>query len=144
MNRDIDFGTMPANYVVCWQKECPLAAGCLRRMGSIHIPASQNYVTSINPLAATSYGRDCPHYRPARWITVAYGLRHIYDNVPYRVGRALYQTIHARLRNTMYYHYYHERRAMSPEVQDIIRAAFQRYGIEEPVQFSRYEEVIDW
>ena len=144
MHNNIDFSTMPHNYAVCWHRTCPLAATCLRQQAAEHLGKDVRHVMSVNLLAVQPETGTCRDFRPAQFVRHAYGLRHIYDQVPAAIKKNLYLDIWCQLGNTMYYHYYNERRPITPREQDIIEAAFRKYGIEGPINYRRFVEVPDW
>ncbi|MBQ6747201.1 MAG: hypothetical protein IJR07_09195 [Bacteroidaceae bacterium] len=143
MNNNVDFSTMPATYIVCWNNNCPLKDNCLRYLGSTHV-LKDRIVPSVNLNLVRPETGTCQMQRPVRKVRVAWGLKHIYDNLTARKKDAIYSQIHYGIGNTTYYHYYNERKPMSPEVQQYIRNVFAQHDIMEPVEFRRYEEVIDW
>lgn len=143
MEQSIDFSTMPATYIVCWNSNCPLKDNCLRQLGASHI-RKDRIVTSVNINLVKPETGTCNMQRPVRKVRMAWGLKHIYDNLTYKQKDSIYLQIHNGIGNTTYYHYYNERKPMKPEVQQYIRNVFAQHGITEPVEFRRYEEVIDW
>lgn len=144
MEKEIDYTTMPRNYEVCWNRACPMAATCLRQMAAEHLSEEKRYVKSVNLRATHPETGECRDYRQARYVKHAYGLRHIYDQVPSATKDLLYHDIWGKLGNTMYYHYYNERKPITPREQAIIEGAFRKYGIEGPVAYRRFVEVPDW
>lgn len=144
METEIDYSTMPRNYEVCWHRTCPMAANCLRQLAAENMTDDVRYVKSVNLRATHPETGECRDYRPIRLVRHAYGLRHIYDLVPAGIKQNLYFDIWRQLGNTMYYHYYNERRPITPREQEIIEKTFRKYGIEGPIRFRRYVEVPEW
>ena len=144
MENEIDYSTMPHNYEVCRHRTCPMAETCLRQLAAEHLEDNVRFVKSVNLLAVHPETGTCRDFRPVRYVRHAYGLRHIYDQVPSAVKRKIYFDIWKQFGNTMYYHYYNERRPITPREQAIIEAAFRKYGFECPVNYRRTVEVIDW
>ena len=144
MNQNIDFSAMPSSYVVCWHHDCPLKDNCLRHLGASHVPTDCRTVQSVNLNLVRPEKGQCALQRPVRFIRNAWGLRHIYDNVPHSKYDAIHSRIHLALKNSTYYDYYNERKPMSPEVQEYIQRVFRENGITEPVIFRRYEDAVDW
>lgn len=144
MQREIDFSTMPSTYQVCWHSQCPLKENCLRHLAASHLPADMPFVGSINLNHVNPFSGQCKMQRPVRYVRIAWGLKHIYDNLTYKQKDAIYGQIHRGLGNTTYYHYYNERKPIPPHVKAYIQDVFQRHGITEPVVFRRYEEILDW
>jgi hypothetical protein len=143
MTKEIDFTTLPATYVVCWKHDCPLRDNCLRHLAANHV-LKNRLVQSVNLNLVHPETGTCDMQRPVRMIRVAWGLKHIYDNLPYKLKDAVYSQIHYGIGNTTYYHYYNERKPIPPCTQEYIRNVFAQHGIKEPVVFRHYEEVIDW
>ncbi len=144
MENEIDYSTKPHNYEVCWHRTCPMAETCLRQLAAEHLEDNVRFVKSVNLLAVHPETGTCRDFRPVRYVRHAYGLRHIYDQVPSAVKRKIYFDIWKQFGNTMYYHYYNERRPITPREQAIIEAAFRKHGFEGPVNYRRTVEVIDW
>lgn len=144
MEKEIDYSTMPRNYEVCWHRACPWAAECLRQLAAEHLPEGVRYVKSVNLRAVHPETGDCRDHRPVHFVCHAYGLRHIYDQVPSATKQNLYFDIWSELGNTQYYHYYNERKPITPREQAIIEAAFRKHGIEGPVNYRRWVEVPEW
>ena len=143
MEQTIDFTTMPATYIVCWNSNCPLRDNCLRQLGASYIHKDR-IVPSVNLNLVKPETGTCNMQRPVRKLRVAWGLSHIYDNLTYKQKDSIYYQIHNGIGNTNYYHYFNERKPMKPDVQQYIRNVFAQNGIAAPVEFRRYEEVIDW
>lgn len=143
MENTVDFSTMPASYVICWSNNCPMKDNCLRHHGASHA-LKKRIEPSVNLNLVHPESGQCNMQRPVRKVRVAWGLKHIYDNLPYKLKDAVYTHIHYGIGNTTYYHYYNERKPIMPNVQEFIRNVFKQHGITEPVEFRRYEEIIDW
>lgn len=141
--RKIDYSTMPGSYEVCWHTACPLKDNCLRYLASSHLD-DRMFVSSVNLNFVHPETGECENQRPGATVRVAWGLRHIYDNLPYRIKDAVYSQIHYAIGNTTYYHYYNERKPIPPRVQEYIGQVFRQHGVNEPVAFRRYEDRIDW
>ena len=144
MEQKIDFLTMPHDYVVCWHPDCPMADNCLRRLAAEHLPAERCTVPSVNLHSVAVQSHHCPMQRPAAMMRVAYGMRHIYDDVRSIDRQPLYTAIWSKLGNTMYYRYRNGKRPIMPEVQTQVEVIFHSFGYTDPVRFDRYEEVVAW
>lgn len=144
MNNEIDFKSMPRDYVVCWHVGCPMADDCLRRLAAEHLPESKTVAKSVNLRAVNPATGHCHLRRPIRWVRNAYGMRHIYDDVRTGDKERLYHTIWSKLGNSMYYRYRNGQRPISPELQAWIESAFRQLGYTNPVRFDRYSDAPAW
>lgn len=144
MKKEIDFSKMPSMYSVCWHQNCPLKDNCLRSLATGHLSSDQHYVQSINLNLTKPETGKCSFQRPVQFVRYAYGLKHIYDNVPHSKYDGIYSRIHYALKNSTYYDYYNERKPIPPHHQEYIQRVFRENGITEPVEFRRYEEAVEW
>ncbi len=144
METKINFSTLPADYVICWHPSCPLSANCLRHLAALQTDPGQAFTPAVNLRAVSPESGSCALQRPVRAQRNAYGLRNIYDRVPAALRSRLFNAVRSRIGNTQYYHYYNERRPITPDVQALIESIFREFGITEPIVFSRYEEVPAW
>ena len=63
MEQEIDFSTMPRDYVVCWHANCPMAHDCLRRLATEHLPEGMRLVTSVNLRTVSPVSGHCREQR---------------------------------------------------------------------------------
>lgn len=134
----------PANYGVCFRNDCPLASNCLRQIHAQDPCEDERFIRVVNPSLAKSVTNKCEFHRPNQVIRVAYGIRHIFDAVPHSKYSSLLHSVIGLFGKSSYYRIYHKQRPISPKEQEQIRRIFANYGINEPVEFEEYRDVIDW
>lgn len=135
---------MPSTYAVCWQGECPKADVCLRRQAALHLPSDRLVSQAVNLNAVSWNDGQCSQYRSTAPSRNAWGLRHIYDNVPKKLSPLLYRLVTSHFSKHLYYQYYNCKKSIPPAHQELIRADFRAMGIETPVEFERYEDIVNW
>lgn len=133
---------MPEHYLLCYSTECPLADGCLHRLGAIHGQTVDKIVQAVNPQQCN--GNDCPYYRPVKTARMAYGMTHLYDKVLARDIAALRGSINAHFGNGSYYLRRNGKVPITPAEQQWIARQFQARGYTDELQFDRYRDEIEW
>ena len=134
----------PSEYAVCFRNECPLAKTCLRNIAAQEPREDKPFIRIVNPSLQKDLTNGCSCYRSNQVVKIAYGLSHIYDNVPYVKKEDIMHQIQGKLNRTTYYRIYRKERPLWPKDQQIIQKVFSNFGITEPVVFDEYHEVIDW
>ena len=144
MSIEIDTTNMPRSYTVCYHTACPKADRCLRQLAAPHTPKDQSVVTAVNQTSVLGKEEKCPHFRPYQVVRMAYGMRHIYDQLPAVIKPRVKASVEAAFGHTEYYRYYNQKKPLTPWHQQMVQERFARHGILEPVVFERYADEIDW
>jgi len=134
----------PNNYLVCFRNDCPLANNCLRQIYAQEPCEDERFIRVVNPHLAKNVTKECEFHRPNMKVRVAYGIRHIFDNVPHSKYQTIFSSVMGVFGKSTYYRVYHKERPIWPKEQQKIQNIFTNYGINEPVKFEEYQEVIDW
>lgn len=136
---------VPAGFLHCVRRECPIAATCLRARLWATL-SSDKEVTSVqvlNPALATATDA-CPFYRSSAPAVYAFG----FQNMQRKMFPQQYDTFRnlliSRLGRTAYFEYRRGNRPLSPQGQQMIRDALKRAGVSADLDFDRYEERINW
>ena len=135
---------MPANYEVCFRNECPLKETCLRHHASQEHRKNMRFIPIVNPYLVEDVTESCPFYRSDEPVSVAYGISHIFDYVPSIKHDLLYHSVKDYFGKYTYYRIYHKVRPIMPEEQEVIQRIFKNNGINEPVKYDEYTEIINW
>lgn len=64
MTEQLIYNQMPEHYLLCYSTECPLADGCLRRLGAIHRQTSDKIVQAVNPHHSNAMTATAPTTAP--------------------------------------------------------------------------------
>ena len=135
---------MPENYVVCFRNECPMAKTCLRNIVSQEPRKKLSSISVVNPYLVKNVTDRCEFYRSNVPVKVAYGIGHIFDYVPSIKHDVLYHMVKDYFGKYTYYRIYNKKRPIWPEEQEIIQRIFKNNGINEPVKYDEYTEIINW
>ena len=133
-----------ADYPVCFRNDCPLAMKCLRHIALQELADDKPFIKIVNPSLQKDLTKGCPCYRSNEKVKVAYGISHIYDNVPFAKKESLMHRIQGFFNKSTYYRIYRKERPMWPKDQEAIQRIFNNFGVTEPVVFDQYYEVINW
>ena len=144
MSIEIDTTHMPKGYTVCYHTACPNAGRCLRQLAALHTSGDHSVVTAVNLAHVMGKENQCPLFRPYQVVRMAYGMKHIYDQLPAIVKPKVKASVEAAFGHTEYYRYYNQKKPLTPWHQEVIQERFKRHGIQEPVVFERYIDEIDW
>ena len=136
------YTSAPSDYPVCVHSDCPQAATCLHRLAYSEKKES-TYLRLINPRLCKTDGK-CKFYRDSTPVAYARG----FINFQKKMYPGQYQTFMTILIGKFSRTGYYERRrgatALSPKEQDIVLDALRRVGVEEKLEFDKYEENINW
>lgn len=112
----------------------PAPLGCYQ----LHLAMSyfKHHQSELYPSDTT----NCPHFRKALKCRVAWGIRHLLDNVPHKCAAPMRNQLVGHFGKTTYYRFYRQEQGLFPKAQAYIRQVFKQYGIAEEPKFERYSE----
>lgn len=134
----------PYNFSRCLSSQCTKADNCLRRLAALHDTPEYSSIRIINPLCMPQDNSQCPYFRSVQKIHVAWGIKHLLDNVPYKSLQPLKSQLIAYFGRGKYYRFYREECYLSPEDQEYIRRAFRQYNIPGEPAFDAYSDEYQW
>jgi hypothetical protein len=141
--KTFDFNEVPANWQLCFNRDCPRCEGCLRYVAGRHIPADRDCGPAVYPTALGSDGQ-CRWFRTAEPQQVAWGFAHVFDNVRRFDFKPMRYSITALLGSKgIYYDYRNGLRPLMPDQQEAIAQVFAKFGYEPP-RYERYEQSLDY
>ena len=100
--QSFDYTKVPHGYVHCFIDSCPRAGECLRRLTARNAPATVETVRCVNPAAVPADKARCPYYRTTRKITLAWGLKHLLDDLPYNTAVSVNRDVRRLWAHTSY------------------------------------------
>ena len=115
MENKFDYQSVPYGFAYCFNSQCVHKEECLHH------------------LAATNF-------RKALKCRVAWGIRHLLDNVPHKCAAPMRNQLVGHFGKTTYYRFYRHEQGLFPKAQAYIRQVFKQYGIAEEPKFERYSE----
>ncbi len=134
----------PRTFARCGNAQCPKAAECLRHWIAEHDTDLHKTVMTVNLKALPALNEPCSYFLPIKQIRVAWGVKNLFNNLPYRQAKAIKAHIIGHFGRTKYYRFYREEQYVSPEDQEYIRKTFLRYGIRQVPAFDRYTDIFKW
>lgn len=140
MEKDFDYQSVPYGYAHCFNDQCIQSRNCLHHLVAENCTSQYPTLPIINPNCIPADTTACTYFQSIRKLHVAWGLKHLLDNVPYKSGNALRLQLVGHFGKTNYYRYYRQERALLPADQDYIRKVFQQNGITEEPKFDRYSD----
>lgn len=135
---------IPFGFARCYQERCPLKETCLRYYLAQHEGSEANSVLIVNPRLIPEDASKCAYYKGMKKIRVAWGLKHLFDEVPAKQLYSLRSGIIASIGRTRYYRCYRMEQGLTPADQQIIAAAFRKYGLTIKPNFDHFTEEYDW
>lgn len=134
---------IPSAYSICEKADCPKAAHCLHQIAYAPLRKQESYLHLINPDFCKP-GDSCPFYQSSEPVRYAYGFAHFQQEMLPRQ----YTTFCAILRNhygrTAFYDRRRGDKPLSPKEQALVLQTARSVGVTLQLQFSRYEERINW
>lgn len=140
MENNFDYQAVPHEYAHCFNSQCAQNSECLRHLVAEHCTSRYPTLRIINPNCIPANTATCPYFKSSRKLHVAWGLRNLLDNVPYKDGSSIRQALICHFGKTNYYRHYRQERALLPQDQKYIQQLFQSYGITTEPVFERYSD----
>ncbi|RHJ82562.1 DUF6078 family protein [Parabacteroides sp. AM08-6] len=144
MEKDFDFSTVPYQYPLCLNRQCPKAANCLRQIAERHMPDSTAYCYIVNPRHLATLEGDCPYFRSDNKIQYAKGFIGFLEKLPHRQMLQVSNTLIACFNRRTYFRVRKGERLLSPAEQQIVADTCRECGVSIPVVFDAYLEDYDW
>lgn len=144
MNDEFNYKSVPSGFAHCLQNKCSKAGKCLRNIAAQNVTTEYPYMTIVKPVCIPADGEQCPYFRPAEKIRVAWGVTRIFDNVPHKDATELKNRIIGHFGRSRYYRFYRKEYCITPEDQALIRKLFRQKGFQEEVSFDAYSEEYKW
>ncbi|MCH5288846.1 MAG: hypothetical protein J1E32_02905 [Treponema sp.] len=134
----------PSLYMICQNVGCAFAETCLRHLCFLELTADETALTVLNPLRYPQEGGECAYYNSTKKIRVAWGIRHLLDDIPHQRVKNMRNELIAHFGRTRYYRIYSELLPLLPADQDAVRRIFRKNGITDEPKYGRFTEEIIW
>ena len=138
------FDTKLANYTLCFNAQCPQSENCLRHNLTQYNTAQNARLSVVNPLCYPEGDKKCSLFRTNKKILVAWGFKHLYDDMPARISSAIHLNLECIFHHSPYYRYRNQKLGLNPAQQECIRQVCRKHGWNKEVVFDRYTEEYDW
>lgn len=136
--------SVPYSYARCYNNQCPQAGDCLRHMAALYDTADYPFITIVNPSHFPKDGKDCSYFQKAEKTRVAWGVKELFDKIPYEDAICIKKRLIGYFGKTKYYRFYREERYLSPKDVAYVRQEFRNKGIVEEPAFGHYTEEYLW
>lgn len=145
LTTEFDYNSVPRGFAHCLNEQCPQSADCLRRQAALHITANCQFIKIVSPSYTPAADEKCPYYKSDKPIRFAFGVRHLYDDLPHKVAMDIKQTILYHYGRSGYYRYYRKECLFNLQDQAYIRQVFRKHGVtSEPVYDGFVNGYIWW
>lgn len=84
MEEKLDNATIPNQYTLCLDRQCPKASTCLRQLAERSMPDETAYWQIISPRHLASLKGTCPYYRPNKKVRYAAGFVSLLESLPHK------------------------------------------------------------
>ena len=135
---------IPFNYMFCFNEACPKKSECLRNSARAFLTAEEPSIKILNPLCYPKDNAYCQHFRSNQKITLAWGIKNIFDNINYKTAKSIKADMLQTFSKGTYYRILHEQRPVNPDEQETIQKIFNNNGIKEAPNYSRLTQEYNW
>lgn len=139
----IDYKQVPGWFAHCFRTDCKQAKNCLRHLIIPFIPEDKKAVFTLVPSRTIPNG-ECPEFIPAKRMVYAWGMSHLWDNLPYQTAQEIQKAMRTHFGKTRYYRLKRKEMAFTPEDLEYVNTLFKQYLIGEKPTFDAYEERYLW
>lgn len=144
MENGFNYESVPSGYAHCFNQQCTKNKKCMRHLVAKHCSPFRSTVCIINPICIPKETDTCTYFHPIQKIRIAWGVKHLFDNLPHKDVAEVKSQIINHFGKTTYYRLYRKERGMLPEDQKFIRTIFRRKGFMEEPNFDSYSDEYQW
>lgn len=135
---------VPFGFARCFQTHCPLKEKCLRYHVAQNEENNSLSLPIVNPRLIPEDASKCAHFCPIRMRRVAWGVKHLFDEVPAKQLYSLKKMVISHIGRTHYYRCYRLEQGLLPADQQFIAAAFKKCGLKSEPCYDYFTEEFDW
>ncbi|EGF59667.1 DUF6078 family protein [Bacteroides fluxus] len=140
MKDNFNYQSVPYGFAHCFNSQCVHREECLHHLAAENSTSQYPTLSIINPNRIPADTTGCPYFREARKQRVAWGIRHLLDNVPHKYAAPMRNLFINHFGKTTYYRFYRQEQGLFPKAQAYIRQVFKQNGIAEEPEFERFSE----
>lgn len=144
MKEELNFSSVPLQYALCLNRQCPQATTCLRQLAEKSAPDTVEYWNIVSPKRLTTLTGNCPYYRSSTQVRFAKGFIGILGNLPHKQMQAVISRLMSHFSERTYYRIRKGERTLSPPEQEEVLRIMKRCGATIPLEFDTYYEDYDW
>lgn len=144
MENAVNYETIPYQYSLCLNQQCPKADECLRRVAAQSVPQTVTTLTILNPAYLQALEGDCPHFRPLTTERYARGFVGILERAPHKQMLMIIGKLKSTYSHINYYRRRNGTIELSPTEQAMILDVVKSCGIAETETFDAYFDSYNW
>ena len=141
MNK-ISFKEVPGSYVLCAQKECPVAGHCLRQMAMQVLTKRDSIIRIVNPLL-TMPSEQCEFYRSDEPQVFARGFAAMKEEMLPRQYKVFMNNLQAHFGRTGYFERRRGEKLCSPNDIKVVEGVLKELGLSH-LSFDAFEQHYNW
>ena len=115
MKNKFDYQSVPYGFAHCFHSQCIHKEECLHHLAAINCTSQYPTLSIINPNRIPADTTDCPYFRKAQKYRVAWGIRHLLDNVPHKCAAPMRNQLVGHFGKTTYYRFYRQEQGLFPK-----------------------------
>lgn len=115
---------VPDSFARCLNEKCKQANSCLRRLALLQTTPETHYFSIVNLASVSQDAAKCPFFVSSRKLRMAWGMKHLLDNVPYKTAYSLRYNLLAYYGKSHYYCCFRGECYITPTEQAYIRNLF--------------------
>jgi len=131
-------------FITCRKSDCGMREHCLRWLGRNYVSRTLKVVTTVNLNNPEIGGDRCPMLRKNEPVRFAFGFTKLLEEMPRKKGKALMDKMIDMSNRTYAYEYRNGTRPIPPSMQQKIITSCRQLEWQQPVEFDRYAEDIEW
>lgn len=143
MMNKICYKDIPSRYKVCLHADCVRASVCLRQLAYRSLMEKEEVLWLLNPLRCTK-DESCPYYRNGGIAVYALGFKGMKERMYPKQYQEFMSILTAQFGRNPYFERRSGKKPLSPKDQRLVLQALKRVGVEENLEFDRYEERVNW
>ena len=120
MENKFDYQSVPYGFAHCFNSQCVHKEECLHHLAATNCTSQCPTLSIINPNCIPADTTNCPHFRKALKCRVAWGIRHLLDNVPHKCAAPMRNQLVGHFGKTTYYRFYRQEQGLFPKAQAYI------------------------
>lgn len=135
---------IPPQFSLCQNVTCSQAPRCLRYLGYEQETSDKSFISVVNPFCYPQEGEVCPFFRCNEPVQLAWGIKGIFDTIPYALAKQIKEQIIATLGKSRYYRVLREEIPLTPQQQQVVQQIFSNYGVDTPPTYRYFTQDYQW
>ncbi|MBR5579866.1 MAG: hypothetical protein IKW26_01015 [Treponema sp.] len=135
---------IPPQFSLCQNEACAHAPQCLRYLAYEQGAIDKPFISVVNPFCYPQEGEGCPFFRSNEPVQLAWGIKGIFDAIPYVLAKQIKEQIIATLGRSRYYRVFREEIPLTPQQQQVVQQIFSNHGVDTPPAYHYFTQDYQW